>query len=698
MTMADEMEPQMGNARQMSQDFQQISNNNNSLITNQNIPWKQRKRKRLSAVLDKLHNNNTIITKRCLNDFDAITETNNNNNNDDNNQQQQQQQGEPSKVTSILDNHFHHRMMNDTAAANATTTISAAVDGGGGGSRESIRSSGDDEDDISTDDLRSSVESPFVKREPISSSSPLSFTTAVNDENAFVNGDIKQEMRTSDYEYNNHRMEQNVSPMERYFPQMPPQLFEYYLQTKYLPDILRMRNSMHNLSNAAAAEQKLKLAAGHQQQQQLQQEQHQQRQYSPQSQMAALDLQNKPIKQEDTKMQRQQNALPRKRQRQPKHQQYQSSSSSSFAEKPPPPQDAPLDLSMKTILENISLITKASATHKQIGLASSRSPSTPSSSASSSMSSIAAAAAAAAAAATAVAAPSSQSSSSSNHQSWLGSHHDLSASIPNLANLLVNPAAHLNNHPAFTAAAAAAAVAHHSHSPITSSATGSTAASNSLGQVPIIKGDVASPTTKESVAFRYNINVSPVVEEMPPGTDVAYVCPICGQMFSLHDRLAKHMASRHKSKSSSSEITKSYVCEVCDRSFARSDMLTRHMRLHTGIKPYTCKVCNQVFSRSDHLSTHQRTHTGEKPYKCPQCPYAACRRDMITRHMRTHARYEAQRAAAAAAVAASSNGTGGMDSTQTAVANFQRNLIGKLKQITKITISNQACFYWLPKM
>lgn len=145
-------------------------------------------------------------------------------------------------------------------------------------------------------------------------------------------------------------------------------------------------------------------------------------------------------------------------------------------------------------------------------------------------------------------------------------------------------------------------------------------------------------------------------------------------MFSLHDRLAKHMASRHKSKSGTSEITKSYVCEVCERSFARSDMLTRHMRLHTGIKPYTCKVCNQVFSRSDHLSTHQRTHTGEKPYKCPQCPYAACRRDMITRHMRTHARYEAQRAAAAAAVAASNGNS--IDSANTS-ASYQRNLIGK---------------------
>lgn len=159
--------------------------------------------------------------------------------------------------------------------------------------------------------------------------------------------------------------------------------------------------------------------------------------------------------------------------------------------------------------------------------------------------------------------------------------------------------------------------------------------------VPVVKGDVASPTTKESVAVRYNLEVYPVVEEMPPGADVAYVCPVCGQMFSLHDRLAKHMASRHKSRQNSNDSTaKAYLCEVCKRSFARSDMLTRHMRLHTGVKPYTCRVCGQVFSRSDHLSTHQRTHTGEKPYKCPQCPYAACRRDMITRHMRTHARYE----------------------------------------------------------
>ncbi|KPI96751.1 PREDICTED: zinc finger protein 26-like [Papilio xuthus] len=124
----------------------------------------------------------------------------------------------------------------------------------------------------------------------------------------------------------------------------------------------------------------------------------------------------------------------------------------------------------------------------------------------------------------------------------------------------------------------------------------------------------------------------PKVEKEPDG----YSCATCGQTFALHDRLAKHIASRHADKTP--ESARAYECEICRRRFARSDMLTRHARLHTGIKPYSCSACGQVFSRSDHLATHQRTHTGEKPYRCPVCPYAACRRDMITRHMRTHSR------------------------------------------------------------
>ncbi|CAD5206055.1 unnamed protein product [Bursaphelenchus okinawaensis] len=123
-----------------------------------------------------------------------------------------------------------------------------------------------------------------------------------------------------------------------------------------------------------------------------------------------------------------------------------------------------------------------------------------------------------------------------------------------------------------------------------------------------------------------------------PQNDTSFICEHCGQGFSMHDRLAKHIASRHRDRSASmnDESSKTHKCTVCNKSFGRSDMLTRHMRLHTGLKPYSCQICGQVFSRSDHLSTHQRTHTGEKPYRCPHCNYAASRRDMITRHMRTH--------------------------------------------------------------
>lgn len=70
--------------------------------------------------------------------------------------------------------------------------------------------------------------------------------------------------------------------------------------------------------------------------------------------------------------------------------------------------------------------------------------------------------------------------------------------------------------------------------------------------------------------YYQDLKVSPIVEDVAPGKNsIGYVCPICGQMFSLNDRLAKHIASRHKTKSPASESTKSYVCEVCDRSFAR---------------------------------------------------------------------------------------------------------------------------------
>lgn len=482
-------------------------NNNHPLTINHNMPWKQRKRKRLSAVLDKLHNNNNSSST--------------NNNQDD---------GAPAAKSPAEHPRLNHTHPFGLPFANGS---------------DSMKSSEDDEDSATnaSDELRSNVDSPRTNVSGTSNPARSPLRLSVIDENQ-LKVQIKQEDRSSEH---SGRGEQNISPMEPYLPGMPSPLFEYYLQTKYLPEILRLRNNLYN---------------------EHAQQQHQQPQPQPQQ--------------------------PQPQQPQPQQHRQQT---------PPvpvqlPPQEYPLDLSMKAVAPTnvIAAAITLAVTHKPRQNLTS---------------------------------PNVPSSVALHHHQHSNNHH--AKNTQNIESILAN-STRANSYPR--------------SSPLS--------AASSLGQVPVVKGDVASPTTKESVAWRYNLDVSPVVEEMPPGSDVAYVCPVCGQMFSLHDRLAKHMASRHKSKTNSSDITKSYVCEVCDRSFARSDMLTRHMRLHTGIKPYTCKVCGQVFSRSDHLSTHQRTHTGEKPYKCPQCPYAACRRDMITRHMRTHARYEAQRAAAAA-VASSGN-------------------------------------------
>ena len=45
----------------------------------------------------------------------------------------------------------------------------------------------------------------------------------------------------------------------------------------------------------------------------------------------------------------------------------------------------------------------------------------------------------------------------------------------------------------------------------------------------------------------------------------------------MHDRLAKHIASRHRDRSASAndEGNRVHKCQLCPKSFGRSDMLTR---------------------------------------------------------------------------------------------------------------------------
>ncbi|XP_055378564.1 zinc finger protein 777 [Condylostylus longicornis] len=622
----------------LQQQQQNQTNNNHPYVANNNIPWKQRKRKRLSAVLDKLHNNNNNSNINNNN-------SNINNNNDSTNNNNIKSEAKIQRCTSP----------SQYSTKNASS----------GGEEEST-------DELSNPDdhsprIHNSI-SPGIQMTDDSGVGSVGVGGIGSDGNHPLNVDIKTEPL--------------ASPYDRYFP-IPSPFFHYYLHTKYFNDVFCRKgdnlfppppiqpplrptdNFLTENQNISQKAKKSELPSpqdkqsnentiGSHIQNQNQITEQQQSHLQSQNLQIQSESQSHTIKKEYLSnnesvtadqcqissnndeldnlqpVDMRKTPSPKKpvlklstptsesEQQLQQQQQLQLAQQSRDGALMAPPQDQPLDLSIKKFTSLSRRSTPIQNTQQYTN------------------------------------SPNNFHSPINNNQRQLSPlqlHQQIMNSSSN------NHTQHQSPIPSPLLAPPHRSNVQHSPSSVLQAATppnldprmikceipNMIAGHHGTVGVPVIKGDVASPTTKESVAWRYNLDVSPVVEEMPPGSDVAYVCPVCGQMFSLHDRLAKHMASRHKSRNSSSDIAKAYACEVCNRSFARSDMLTRHMRLHTGVKPYTCKVCGQVFSRSDHLSTHQRTHTGEKPYKCPQCPYAACRRDMITRHMRTHTRYEAQR-------------------------------------------------------
>lgn len=539
-------------------------NNKRSIKSNtssSSMPWKQRKRKRLSAVLDKLHNHNNNNTTNSNMD---------------------------------IENEYEDNVDDEDLSKEANNNKECKLSP----SERDVQCADEEESGEETS-IGENENSPRISLCPMDHTTTNSFTNSYDTSlpaAKFIKTEETQNPLTVDIKTEPHMS----SPYDRYFP-IPSPLFGYYLHTKYLNEVFRRRHDLHtsplqHTPSSIASSQMNDISPSSKEIKEYKLERSHHVEFTPASEISPSHSVTM--------------ALPSP----PRSETSLCESTGVNTSDPgimPPPQERPLDLSVRSG-GNTPTSEAIACSGNFVKKYKSSSPLP----------------------ATTMMLPPIQHPISA---SLSANSCSLSISTSTVSSAQISP--YGQTYSASNVAAAAAAAMIKLEMPMHS--LSQHASSTTVG-VPVIKGDVASPTTKESVAWRYNLDVSPVVEEMPPGSDVAYVCPVCGQMFSLHDRLAKHMASRHKSRNASNDIAKAYSCEVCNRSFARSDMLTRHMRLHTGVKPYTCKVCGQVFSRSDHLSTHQRTHTGEKPYKCPQCPYAACRRDMITRHMRTHTRYESQ--------------------------------------------------------
>ena len=106
--------------------------------------------------------------------------------------------------------------------------------------------------------------------------------------------------------------------------------------------------------------------------------------------------------------------------------------------------------------------------------------------------------------------------------------------------------------------------------PSSSSSSSPSLSSNSKEE----EGASPPPPSPPSKTSTTSTNSKGVVEASASPPASTYSCPVCGQKFSLHDRLAKHMASRHKAHKVESQ-SKAYFCEVRKR---RKTVVKLHFR------------------------------------------------------------------------------------------------------------------------
>lgn len=123
------------------------------------------------------------------------------------------------------------------------------------------------------------------------------------------------------------------------------------------------------------------------------------------------------------------------------------------------------------------------------------------------------------------------------------------------------------------------------------------------------------------------------------GTDNAYECDSCSDIFWTIDALQEHQRIHHAGESSNSEYepekeldsdeseTNSkfgdYYCNICGMSFHRIDLLKRHAKTHKqndseeydSSVQHCCNVCGKSFAEALDLLAHAEVHARVLPHK-----------------------------------------------------------------------------------
>ena len=93
-----------------------------------------------------------------------------------------------------------------------------------------------------------------------------------------------------------------------------------------------------------------------------------------------------------------------------------------------------------------------------------------------------------------------------------------------------------------------------------------------------------------------------------------YSCDLCQKVYKSKTALKAHQISVHVDDSNVS-LGKSKVCQECGQKFSNHSSMLRHLAVH-GPAPHHCEECNRSFNQKDKYKHHMKTvHLGVA-YKC----------------------------------------------------------------------------------
>lgn len=117
-------------------------------------------------------------------------------------------------------------------------------------------------------------------------------------------------------------------------------------------------------------------------------------------------------------------------------------------------------------------------------------------------------------------------------------------------------------------------------------------------------------------------------ESLTPKMRQSYKCDTCGESFSSHPELSKHIKTHGKNR---------YQCLVCNRWFAKKYLLNAHQKTHSGIKSHECTLCHKRYTNQGNLDRHIRVfHRKERTHTCTTCQKTFSQLSILRLHQAVH--------------------------------------------------------------